>query len=101
MNPLWFGPEGHKRREEWQTELDAAWAADRDAIAREFKLPVAWEGTLPPQPVITVDGRPRWNREWLAGLEAFVRRVVREELGVAGLKPDTRDRLNMLDAEGE
>lgn len=53
------------------------------------KLPPAWRGLIPPQPVnivtekLQVTGspdviegtRPVWNETWLLGLEQFVRRV--------------------------
>lgn len=104
MNPRWLGEEEYKR---WQEERQATKAADLADIVKTFNLPDEWAKPVPPPQTVEIDYSVGWNREWLAGLESFVRRIAREELGVADQKPDTRDRipcadrLNMLDAEGE
>lgn len=67
--------------------------ASRRAEPRGWPLPPEWDQFIPPQAVHIVEfdtipgiqhspkgTRPAWNEQWLRGLEAYVRSIVRDEL---------------------
>ncbi len=62
-----------------------------------WPLPPEWDTTIPPQPVVVRYGTndhyrtsytvPEWNKEWLRGLESFVRSIIRDEISKANNPP--------------
>jgi hypothetical protein len=61
-----------------------------------WPLPPEWDTAIPPQPVVVRHGTndhyrtsytvPVWDKEWLRGLESFVRSIVRDEISKANAK---------------
>ena len=57
-----------------------------------WPLPSEWDVPIPPQAVVIEQceiqpgikcTRPKWNKNWLRGLESFVRSIVRDEISKA------------------
>ena len=73
--------------------------AIRSAEPHCWPLPPEWNTFIPPQAVVIreyeiqpgIKGTvPEWNKDWLRGLEAYVRSIVRDELNKANPTGQTR-----------
>jgi hypothetical protein len=81
---------------------NATWAAGSPEPAC-WPLPPEWATFIPPQAVnikhetISPENgggtltRPVWNEQWLRGLEAYVRGIVRDELSKANARLDRQE----------
>lgn len=80
-------------------------------LSHGWPIPCEWDKYIPPQPIITEDRTarlddgtaigpeckgPTWNKQWLLGLERFIREIVADEMGKANTVHEPQARQKTL-----